>query len=338
MIIKYRDMAGALERLQELLETYFGKTRRIYEESREGILACLFAFSRDEYYVRGFNYLERFLADFSEKRIESNSYFISISERKSGYEKIPELYTQAVCRFQKFFFTGYGSFVQQEEKEKQVADPAQVPLKNFELALLETEARQALDLAEQSYLYLKEQKDSLPDNVKNIFFSFQIAILHKSDGTEKLLEREAEQNYLWLQFCNFETIEECYVCLKKNISAYFENKESFLSGSLKIDQVIRYVRTGFGDANLSIRDIADAVGLTPQYMTAVFKEKTGITLGQFIRSTRLEHSRRLLEASELSLGAIAQASGYGDANYWAKAFRKEYGMAPSDYRKQGQQR
>lgn len=219
MIIKYRDMAGALERLQELLETYFGKTRRIYEESREGILACLFAFSRDEYYVRGFNYLERFLADFSEKRIESNSYFISISERKSGYEKIPELYTQAVCRFQKFFFTGYGSFVQQEEKEKQVADPAQVPLKNFELALLETEARQALDLAEQSYLYLKEQKDSLPDNVKNIFFSFQIAILHKSDGTEKLLEREAEQNYLWLQFCDFETIEECYVCLKK-ISAH----------------------------------------------------------------------------------------------------------------------
>ena len=335
MIIKYKRLSGEAEKLKGLLEAYFGRTRRVYDESRAGILACLFAFSRDEYYTKAFADLERFLVDFEEGRFGPGSYFIAVSDRRSGYGEASKLYTQAACQLQKFFFLGYGGLVRQEADGNRVADPAKIPVKEFELALLEEEAGQALRIAEEIYLYLKEQTDSLPDQAKNIFFTLQLSLLQESGMKDELLGGETGTDYLWTRFGDFETIEECYGYLQENIRSYFQNKESFLSGNLKIDRIVRYVRSGFGNVNLSVRDIAEDVGLTPQYMTAVFKEKTGITLGQFIRSTRLEHSRRLLMASESPLGAIAQASGYGDANYWTKAFRKEYGMTPSEYRKRG---
>ncbi len=336
MIIKHKRLSDEPEKLKGLLEAYFGRTRRVYEGSRAGILACLFAFSRDEYYTKAFGDLERFLGDFKGRRFDAGSYFIAVSDRKRGYEEAPKLYAQAACQFQKFFFAGYGNLVRQEASGNRTVDPAAVPVKEFERALLEEEDSRALRMAEEIYLYLKGQTDSLPDQVKNIFFTLQIALLKESGMKGELPGGEPGTDYLWMRFGDFETIEECYGYLQENIRAYFQNKESFLSGNLKIDRIVRTVRSGFGNVNLSVRDIAEEVGLTPQYMMAVFKEKTGVTLGQFIRSTRLEHSRRLLETTESPLGAIAQASGYGDANYWTKAFRKEYGMTPSEYRKRRQ--
>jgi AraC-like DNA-binding protein len=49
----------------------------------------------------------------------------------------------------------------------------------------------------------------------------------------------------------------------------------------------------------------------------------------------MRHAARLLESSDLSIKAIAIASGSATANYFAKAFRRTFGVSPTEFRTTG---
>ncbi|HEY0033621.1 MAG TPA: helix-turn-helix transcriptional regulator, partial [Devosia sp.] len=63
-----------------------------------------------------------------------------------------------------------------------------------------------------------------------------------------------------------------------------------------------------------------------------FSAATGQAPSEFVLDRRLERIERLLLATDLSVVQIARATGFADANYLAKAFRRRRGMAPLEYR------
>lgn len=56
-------------------------------------------------------------------------------------------------------------------------------------------------------------------------------------------------------------------------------------------------------------------------------------LSDFIIETRMSKAAQLLRDTRLDIGEIARMVGYSDANYFAKAFRKQLGISPTVYRK-----
>ena len=60
-------------------------------------------------------------------------------------------------------------------------------------------------------------------------------------------------------------------------------------------------------------------------------KKTGISPGKYITRVRIEYAKLLLRAEDVSIAYVAEASGFANANYFAKAFRRETGMSPSEY-------
>lgn len=89
---------------------------------------------------------------------------------------------------------------------------------------------------------------------------------------------------------------------------------------------------GWGDSDLSASSIAIRFGITPRYVARLF-EREGTIFTAFMLEQRLCHARSLLEDSsraEISVSAIALASGFGDISYFNKCFRRRYGMTPSD--------
>ena len=86
---------------------------------------------------------------------------------------------------------------------------------------------------------------------------------------------------------------------------------------------------------ISLRDVADAVGLSPGHLTTVVGRRTGRTVQQWITERRMTEARRLLAGTDLTVAAIAGRVGYRDAGYFIRRFRAAHGSAPQEWRRAG---
>ena len=86
---------------------------------------------------------------------------------------------------------------------------------------------------------------------------------------------------------------------------------------------------------ISLRDVADAVGLTTGHLTTVVGRRTGRTVQQWITERRMREARRLLADTDLTVGEIAHRVGYREAGYFVRRFRAEHGVPPAGWRRAG---
>lgn len=82
----------------------------------------------------------------------------------------------------------------------------------------------------------------------------------------------------------------------------------------------------------SLEGLADILGVSPFYLSKLFKEQTGETYINYVTSARLEKAKRLLSDGALIIKEISADVGYNDQNYFSKLFRQKYGETPSEYR------
>lgn len=78
---------------------------------------------------------------------------------------------------------------------------------------------------------------------------------------------------------------------------------------------------------------ASMLNISGVYLNEAVKAVTGMSVSAFIRSRVVLGAKRLLAHTSRSVQEIAATLGYDDCSYFARLFRKETGMTPSDFRK-----
>ncbi len=110
----------------------------------------------------------------------------------------------------------------------------------------------------------------------------------------------------------------------------------FLQGvspvSPAVGKALDYIAANFTEP-VSLKEIADAAGLSTFRIAHLLKEATGKTALQNIHYLRIQEARRLLETSDMSCTDVAYETGFGDQSYFIKQFRKWMGITPAKYRK-----
>lgn len=86
---------------------------------------------------------------------------------------------------------------------------------------------------------------------------------------------------------------------------------------------------------LSVPQIAAAVGLSAGHLTRVFVAATGETVVGYVRRRRIDHARRLLTSSTMSISAIAASVGIPDLQAFNKTCRAVTGHSPRQLRDRG---
>lgn len=83
---------------------------------------------------------------------------------------------------------------------------------------------------------------------------------------------------------------------------------------------------------LSLREVADSIGVTPGYLTTLVRRRTGRTVVDWITEHRMVRARRLLTGTDLPVAEIARRVGLPDPGYFARVFRQSNGVTPREWR------
>lgn len=86
---------------------------------------------------------------------------------------------------------------------------------------------------------------------------------------------------------------------------------------------------------IEIEQLAGLVGLTPNYVTAMFKEVCGHSPIRYMHRLRILEACGLLLGSTMTVADIAQYLGYYDTSYFCRMFKQLAGMSPTEYAKRG---
>ena len=78
-------------------------------------------------------------------------------------------------------------------------------------------------------------------------------------------------------------------------------------------------------------ELAERLEVSKAHLIRTFTKKTGISPGRYITHLRVDYAKLLLRGEDPSIAYVAEAVGFANANYFAKAFRRETGMSPSEY-------
>lgn len=92
------------------------------------------------------------------------------------------------------------------------------------------------------------------------------------------------------------------------------------------------------DREITRKELAEQIYVHPDYLSHVFKEKTGMSVSDYITNVRIDHAKTLLLTTEDSISEIASKSGYADTTYFGRVFKKQTTMTPKEYRKTGNRR
>ena len=102
---------------------------------------------------------------------------------------------------------------------------------------------------------------------------------------------------------------------------------------VRYDQIYSYICDNY--SLTSAREIAEYFHISQSYLCKLFHEN-GTTVTTVIQEIRLQHTRSLLEQSDLSIQNIAELVGYHDLTYFIKLFKRNFSITPYQYRKKYQ--
>ncbi|WP_413375844.1 response regulator [Alkalihalobacillus sp. 1P02AB] len=99
-----------------------------------------------------------------------------------------------------------------------------------------------------------------------------------------------------------------------------------------IHQIKQYI-IDHSHQDISLESLGRKVGLSPIYISKMFKEKLGINYIDFLTECRIEKAKKMLGDPEKSIKEITFEVGYHEPNYFSKVFKKICHVSPKNYRK-----
>ncbi len=144
---------------------------------------------------------------------------------------------------------------------------------------------------------------------------------------------EQREHVGWESF-RYYSLKDISNAIREELSASIR-LDGFEKFDTKVKSGIAFIDRNYQDSALSVGLVAEHIGLSQNYFATLFKQNTGITVGDYVLTVRLSKAQYLLRNTDQKLYEIGQKIGIPDANYLNLLFKKKYGITPTQYRRSG---
>lgn len=110
------------------------------------------------------------------------------------------------------------------------------------------------------------------------------------------------------------------------------NSVTLLNKDNILNMVLPYIEKNYL-CSIGLSDIAEACFVNKYYLSHVFTESFGMSVGQYIRSKRLELAQKRIRETDIPISDIASQCGFHDPAYFGRLFKKTTGLTPLQYRR-----
>ncbi|WP_165452269.1 helix-turn-helix domain-containing protein [Paenibacillus thalictri] len=114
--------------------------------------------------------------------------------------------------------------------------------------------------------------------------------------------------------------------------SWLTRKDREAASDTAVQQVCQYIRANCGN-DLSLVQCAEIAGVSPSYLSRIFKKKTGTNFLEYVVETKMLEAKRLLKETDHGISEIAAAVGYSERNF-IRIFQRNAQMTPGTFRTQ----
>ncbi len=161
-------------------------------------------------------------------------------------------------------------------------------------------------------------------------------ILAEGAGRERLDKQLNGKKELYNTMENNFSEDQCRV-LTQIIESYihfifetYGTKYSDSSIDARVQNIKNFIKENI-ESDISISHLAKHFNYNEKYLGRIFKEKTGISIKQYINNQRILLAKRLLEKGDLVINA-ATSVGFNNVTYFNYLFKQIVGQTPTEYR------
>lgn len=332
MEIQFENETAELEQCRTLLEQYLGDSTDFLlldqmSESKTAIavVACQ---SKRQHEIRRKLYL--FVAKYPEYTV-AVGYFV---------EQLSEVYNSsrmAQLAMEQGFFQPDAHYLElQRLVKREFIDPG---IYQVFLQIYRENSWRVRDWYREQMEQFCAQKDAMPEGAQLISLTKTFASQILKDYPESLKNTGLETMEQYMEYLSgsrhIRNLEDRFYQLLQGMEQCLESQKGY---SRVVSDIRTYCSQHLSDSALGGQMITDHFGLSATYLNQLFKQELGMTIRQYISEMRMERAEQLLAQTYETVDEIATKCGYSNGNYFAKAFRENRKMSPTDYRKMMEKR
>ena len=131
---------------------------------------------------------------------------------------------------------------------------------------------------------------------------------------------------------NYEEFGSCIDQLKISLYNNEVKEKPVVKKERVITGITKYMQEHLSE-DVSLHILSEEFHLNSQYISQLFKNEIGVNFLTYLTNIRMEHAKKLLLSTSLSIAEVSEQSGYGDYRVFTKVFKKSEGITPSQYRR-----
>ncbi|MBP1966543.1 AraC family transcriptional regulator [Paenibacillus aceris] len=261
---------------------------------------------------------------------------IGMSGQSDLISDVPELYEEAVLAVRSRILVGDNQVITHtggSDSELHYRYPIEIET-HFENSLQIGDKDEAERMLDE---FAKSMQEAIhkPELIQISYYrlltaAIRTAYLFGVDSAKLLDEAEADP---YTQIRKISTIRELNEWFKEElvspITAYVLGKQHQEHEQL-IHKVVRFIEDNY-HFDLSLDQCAQICGLSPHYLSKLFKKTMDVSFIEFLTKLRIESSIDLLRTTDLSVSDVAEKVGYQTKNF-IRVFKKHTGVTPGQFR------
>lgn len=125
-------------------------------------------------------------------------------------------------------------------------------------------------------------------------------------------------------------LRQIFILLRRSLASRPKGRLRYMERELLA--AVKYCQSHYNE-DISTEGLAASLGMSVSWLIRSFREYTGTTPTQYVRTIRIANAQNLLETTDLTASEISGMLGYSDPLYFSRVFKRESGISPTEFRR-----
>lgn len=271
-------------------------------------------------------------------KIQDITACVATMKRFEGISQLPDTMNELSALLEHTFCTGHEVIMTEKMAQMMEYEKLDYPtaMENEMVQDIRSGKKEKITEAGKAFSEQVILSRATPECIRNYTLRFLMGIARVAGEMRGDANQEEELRYMMESIRSSHTQKELQYQFQKVVNqaiAWNEENEEKITENGIVLNAIAYIREHYMEP-IGLSDVAQCCNVSPEYLSRIFKEETGVKFVDFLANFRISVGKRMLATGNYKVAEVAEAAGFSDQKYFQKVFKKICGISPAEYKKE----